>query len=67
MIRTFSAAAVLAVLATCVSASLAAEKPRPNIVFFLIDDLGWADVGCYGSTFYETPNIDQLAAQGPVS
>ncbi|MFT5239469.1 MAG: arylsulfatase A-like enzyme/lysophospholipase L1-like esterase [Candidatus Promineifilaceae bacterium] len=64
MIRTFSAAAVLAVLATCVSASLAAEKPRPNIVFFLIDDLGWADVGCYGSTFYETPNIDQLAAQG---
>jgi arylsulfatase A-like enzyme len=37
---------------------------RPNFVFILIDDLGWADLGCYGSTFYETPNIDRLAAQG---
>lgn len=36
---------------------------KPNIVFILIDDLGWADVGCYGSTFYETPNIDRLATQ----
>ena len=35
---------------------------QPNIVFFLIDDLGWADLGCYGSSFYETPNIDALAA-----
>jgi arylsulfatase A-like enzyme len=33
-------------------------------VFFLIDDLGWKDLGCYGSTFYETPHIDRLAAQG---
>ncbi len=37
---------------------------RPNFVFILIDDLGWADLGCYGSAFYETPNIDRLAAQG---
>ncbi len=37
---------------------------RPNIVFFLVDDLGWADLGCYGSTFHETPNIDALAASG---
>jgi arylsulfatase A-like enzyme len=37
---------------------------RPNFVFFLVDDLGWADVGCNGSTFYETPNIDALAASG---
>ncbi|UCD49174.1 MAG: sulfatase [Phycisphaerales bacterium] len=37
---------------------------RPNFVFFLIDDLGWADLGCYGSTFYETPNIDRLASEG---
>jgi arylsulfatase A-like enzyme len=36
----------------------------PNIVFFLVDDLGWRDVGCYGSTFYDTPHIDQLAAEG---
>ncbi len=39
-------------------------KARPNFVFFLIDDMGWADLGCYGSTFHETPNIDKLAAQG---
>ena len=37
---------------------------RPNIVFFLVDDLGWSDVGCYGSTFHETPHVDQLAREG---
>ena len=37
---------------------------QPNIVFILIDDMGWRDLGCYGSSFYETPNIDALAAQG---
>lgn len=36
----------------------------PNIVFFLVDDLGWSDVGCFGSSFYDTPNIDQLAVEG---
>jgi arylsulfatase A-like enzyme len=41
----------------------AAEKP-PNFVFILADDLGWRDLGCYGSTFYETPAIDGLAASG---
>jgi arylsulfatase A len=37
---------------------------KPNIVFILIDDMGWTDVGCYGSKFHETPNIDQLAKEG---
>jgi len=37
---------------------------RLNFVFFLVDDLGFADLGCYGSKFYETPNIDRLAAEG---
>lgn len=37
---------------------------RPNILFILADDLGWRDVGCFGSTFHETPNIDRLAARG---
>ncbi|MBX2874021.1 MAG: sulfatase [Saprospiraceae bacterium] len=37
---------------------------KPNIIFFLVDDLGWTDVGCFGSAFYETPNIDALAKQG---
>lgn len=37
---------------------------RPNIVLMLIDDLGYGDFGCYGSTFHETPNIDRLARDG---
>jgi arylsulfatase A-like enzyme len=41
----------------------AADRP-PNIVFVLADDLGWTDLGCFGSRYYETPNIDRLAAQG---
>ncbi len=32
---------------------------KPNIVFILIDDMGWTDVTCYGSKFHETPNIDR--------
>jgi arylsulfatase A-like enzyme len=41
----------------------AAERP-PNIVVFLTDDLGWTDLGCFGSDLYETPNIDRLAREG---
>ena len=37
---------------------------RPNVVLVLADDLGWMDLGCQGSTFYETPHIDALAAEG---
>ncbi|MBN1672682.1 MAG: sulfatase [Kiritimatiellae bacterium] len=37
---------------------------RPNFVFILIDDMGWRDLGCYQSGFYETPSIDRLAAEG---
>jgi len=37
---------------------------RPNIILILVDDMGWKDLGCYGSTFYETPNIDKLAKDG---
>lgn len=46
------------------STSFAADVPKPNIIFILIDDMGWRDASCYGSTFYETPNIDKLAASG---
>jgi arylsulfatase A-like enzyme len=42
----------------------ASETRKPNIVFFLADDLGYRDVGAYGSTFYETPHLDQLAREG---
>jgi arylsulfatase A-like enzyme len=37
---------------------------QPNIVLILLDDMGQRDLGCYGSTFYETPNIDRLASRG---
>lgn len=41
------------------------QPPAPkNVILLLIDDLGWADTGVYGSIFYETPHIDRLAAQG---
>ena len=37
---------------------------RPNIVFIIVDDMGWADLGCYGGKQIKTPNIDEMAAQG---
>lgn len=37
---------------------------KPSIIFIMADDLGYTDVACYGSKYYETPNIDRLAAQG---
>jgi arylsulfatase A-like enzyme len=42
----------------------AVNPKKPNVVFILADDLGWRDTHCYGSTFYETPNIDRLAKEG---
>jgi arylsulfatase A-like enzyme len=42
----------------------AEETKRPNIIFIMADDLGWTDLACYGSKYYETPNIDKLASQG---
>ncbi|MGJ8640504.1 MAG: sulfatase [Opitutaceae bacterium] len=43
---------------------LSAQTARPNVLIFFIDDLGWTDLGVNGSSFYETPNIDALAADG---
>jgi arylsulfatase A-like enzyme len=40
------------------------SKKQPNVIFILIDDMGWTDLGCFGSSFYETPNIDKLARSG---
>lgn len=59
-------------LASAVGLSLGADAlrgsadapKRTNVVVFLVDDLGWGDLGCYGDTFHETPEIDKLAREG---
>ncbi len=55
--------ALIAPLAVFCAAS-APAKPKPNVIFILLDDFGYTDLGCYGSKYYETPNIDRLASQG---
>jgi arylsulfatase A-like enzyme len=51
-------------LTTLAGAITASAAQKPNIVFILADDLGWRDTTLYGSTYYETPNIDHLATRG---
>jgi arylsulfatase A-like enzyme len=41
-----------------------AAARKPDVILFLVDDMGWSDLTCYGSPFYETPNIDHLASEG---
>jgi len=55
-------ALLISFASTAAAEDTAAKKP--NIVFLLIDDMGWPDVGCYGHPFHETPVIDRLAGQG---
>ena len=61
--RSFLHAAILCTFLAA-SASFAQQPPRrPNIVFFLVDDMGYMDCGVYGSKYYETPNIDRFATR----
>src|SRR5438270_6748125 len=46
------------------SSQAAAADERPNIVFILADDLGYADLKCYGHPYARTPNLDRLASEG---
>ncbi len=51
-------------LVLAVASHAAGAAAKANIIFILADDLGWTDTAVYGSTYYETPNIDRLASQG---
>jgi arylsulfatase A-like enzyme len=62
-VRLLAAGLAVAAFALPTAPCPAAER-RPNIVFILADDLGWTDLGCMGSAYYETPAIDRLARQG---
>lgn len=55
---------VISVAARPVVAAPAASPQKLNVVLILADDLGWTDLGCYGSDLYQTPAIDKLAADG---
>ena len=59
--RTLIRSASLAILAFALAE---ASTPPPNVIVVLVDDLGWKDLGCQGSDYYQTPNIDRLAAGG---
>ena len=50
-------------LPTALLATEAAKLAQPNVVLFLVDDMGWMDCGAYGSKYYETPNIDRFATR----
>ncbi len=61
--KQISIVGALGLLPLCLYSQDIQEK-RPNVIFIMADDLGWTDLGCYGSKFYETPNIDKLANEG---
>ena len=52
----------VACLAVLAAADAAPDRP-PNIILFLVDDMGWTDGGVFGSDYYETPNIDAFAKE----
>ncbi len=62
--RTFASCFALVITLGITASPAQGETRPPNVVFFLVDDLGWSDIGCYGSSFYDTPAIDQLAKEG---
>ena len=64
LIRTIAVGAAIVAMMGYAHFTHAKPANKPNVVVLFIDDLGWTDLGCYGSSFYETPNIDRLAAQG---
>ena len=66
MIRHLMPLAAAMLIAVPSSGAAAPETSKPNILFIYLDDFGWKDAGFMGSDFYETPNLDALAAKGMV-
>ena len=64
MHRTFAALVATILIESLVSSSLADAPSKPNLVVILADNLGYGDLGCYGSTLHRTPNLDRMAAEG---
>ncbi len=64
MYRRFAPLINLAVCLHLLAAQPVSAAEKPNIVFLLADDMGYADLGCFGSAAIQTPNIDRLAEQG---
>ncbi len=50
----------LMILTSCANS----QEKKPNVILFLVDDLGWTDLGSFGSDLYQSPNVDKLAAEG---
>ncbi len=66
-LKTMGAACSALALPGCANLVLgekSAAKRKPNVVLILVDDMGWTDLGCFGSSYYETPNVDKLATGG---
>lgn len=64
-LTTLLSSGLLALAPLTAATDKAAQAPhKPNVILILLDDFGYTDLACYGSRFYETPNIDRLASQG---
>ena len=62
--RQFLASAAAGAAALALTRDASAAPDRPNIVFVIVDDMGYYDLGCYGSKTIQTPHIDRMAAEG---
>ena len=62
-IEKFSLFASACTLPMMLGAQTVENTQKPNVLFIMVDDYGWADTGYNGSRFYETPNLDRLASE----
>lgn len=58
------AVSTVVLLSSCKEKVSKTEEKKPNIIIYLTDDLGYGDLGCYGSPIIKTPEIDKFASQG---